>query len=386
MLAGGGFYSSATHGTATPLQHAKCFSHFGPSPPPAFAAPHFHWDPLAFPAFLVNGPSSYRRRKWAEQQLASIGYTSYTRVNSGNSSLIKANCYKCRVGVTLGHLRAWRKFLRTGSPHAFFFEDDVVLHADFAAVWPNYMARVPANFSFLYVGQLSRRFLSEPAPFFVQSEVMPWGAHAYIMHRSTAVFLVDFFGYVTARARQPVAPRPHWVGEEELDLIPAMHLAYFDVKNDFLLNTVFEHFYKGGSLEEGGGGGQPSWFTFESTAESPAVFHGYSWGFSDEIMIAGQPTGATSATHAALKLWDAGVFCGAFMKNASMRARFPGQLAIMGTGLAFQNECEDDPFLLHTMAGRAELAVAPSCEQLRTVIRPSELSDVSDGEGDCSDV
>ena len=129
------------------------------------------WDPRDFPAFLVNGKTSRHKRKWAESQLFSIGYTEYTRVNGGNSSGVKENCLRCRVGVMLGHHRAWSKFLLTGAPHGFFFEDDVVFHSNFVTAWHAYVALIPANFSFLYVGQLSRRYRSEPAPTLVQSEV-----------------------------------------------------------------------------------------------------------------------------------------------------------------------------------------------------------------------
>ena len=331
------------------------------------------WDPRDFPAFLVNGKTSRHKRKWAESQLFSIGYTEYTRVNGGNSSGVKENCLRCRVGVMLGHHRAWSKFLLTGAPHGFFFEDDVVFHSNFVTAWHAYMALIPANFSFLYVGQLSRRYRSEPAPTLVQSEVMPWGAHAYIAQRSTVEFLVAFVGYIMARAKQPIATKPFWVGPE-LDLVPTMQLAYFDVKNDFLLNGAFEHFFAD----------KPnSWFTFESTEGSPAVLHKQSWRSNDEIMIAGQPTGPTRITDATLGLWDTGVRCQSFLENATLLAQFSGKLPVLGTGLAYQNECEDDPFLLHALAGRAELSSPPSCQHLRTLIRPSALSDID--KPDCLD-
>jgi GR25 family glycosyltransferase involved in LPS biosynthesis len=339
----------------------------------AGAGPAARWDPRAFPSFLVNGKASHHKRKWAESQLASIGYTEYTRVNGGNSSSVKENCLRCRVGVMLGHHRAWSKFLLTGALHGFFFEDDVVFHSNFVKAWPAYMALIPTNFSFLYVGQLSRRYRSEPAPTLVQTEVMPWGAHAYIVQRSTVEFLVAFVGYIMARAKQPIASKPFWVGPE-LDLVPTMQLAYFDVKNDFLLNGVFEHFFTDKPK---------SWFTFESTDASPALLHSQSWRSNDEIMIAGQPTGPTRITDATLGLWDTGVRCQSFLENATLQAQFSGKLPVLGTGLAFQNECEDDPFLLHALAGRAELASPPSCQLLRTLIRPSALSDAT--EDDCLD-
>ena len=66
----------------------------------------------SLPVFLINGPEEYAARKWAEEQLASVGVRSYVRLNG---VVVEADdCLRlagegCQQGLALAHLAAWRR-------------------------------------------------------------------------------------------------------------------------------------------------------------------------------------------------------------------------------------------------------------------------------------
>ena len=101
----------------------------------------------SLPVFVINGPEDYAARKWVEQQLVSVGVTSYERING---VVVEADdCARlsgegCQQGLALAHLSAWRRIAARQLPMALVLEDDVTWHRDFATLLPRYLAQAPS--------------------------------------------------------------------------------------------------------------------------------------------------------------------------------------------------------------------------------------------------
>ena len=101
----------------------------------------------SLPVFVINGPEDYAARKWVEQQLASVGVTSYERINGvvvEADDCMRLSGEGCQQGLALAHLSAWRRIAARQLPMALVVEDDVTWHRDFATLLPRYLAQAPS--------------------------------------------------------------------------------------------------------------------------------------------------------------------------------------------------------------------------------------------------
>ena len=101
----------------------------------------------SLPVFVINGPEDYAARKWVEQQLASVGVTSYERINGvvvEADDCMRLSGEGCQQGLALAHLSAWRRIAARQLPMALVLEDDVTWHRDFATLLPRYLAQAPS--------------------------------------------------------------------------------------------------------------------------------------------------------------------------------------------------------------------------------------------------
>lgn len=152
----------------------------------------------------------------------------------------KANCQE---GLTLAHRSAWRRIAASTDERARGFlvlEDDVTFHAQFKTLFAQYADALPADVDVAYVGQLSRgmlatRFMtpgdcavsvrvltrrsglkssavtldhdpdSKPLDTLIQSDVMPFTTHAYIIRRECAAFLANHLDFLLSRSGSPHA-------------------------------------------------------------------------------------------------------------------------------------------------------------------------------------
>ena len=255
------------------------------SPTRAAAA---EFDVSHYPAYLINMPDDWRQCKWAELQLASIGYSSYTRING--SSVPRAVCKEtCQDGLLLAHLAAWEGIVRDGARRAaerippargyLIVEDDVVFHRDFLTLWPRYAKGmgVPPSFSVVYVGVFVEGEVQQPSILQVlETDSVPWTTHAYIVSLETAQFFARLLDYLLARAAAPAVDMrsPFIWGKPsaESGSLKPFEFGYPDMKIDYFMRWVHHYFFKrSSSVPPGSAPEHPLWYAFHSTTETPAA-------------------------------------------------------------------------------------------------------------------
>ena len=358
----------------------------------------YAFDPHAFPAYVVNGATAYAQRKWIEVELSRIGYTSYVRLNGRRFTGLRDDCIRtgngtaganaCRQGLTHAHYLAWLRVAADASHEAaLVLEDDAFFHSNFTQLFPVYYAMLPPDWALVYVGQLSR--LESPSPTLLQSSVMPWCTHAYLIRRRTAVLLASHYAYLLSRAGSPHAPLPFYE-----PAIPQSHpfmLSVWEMNADFFLLSVHRYFAAPGT-----------WFAFESTPRVPASaalmdggLHNWTDGRAIEAQFLVEEQCEGLKSNQSRSEWhtnDSAVeaHCrhgAAICTSACARqwGRSVGKFPVTGTGLAYQNGCASVgvPFALRWWLGEGEAALAPSCAELRARIRPSPDSEAAPE--DCSD-
>jgi FkbM family methyltransferase len=240
-------------------------------------------------------------------------------------------------------------------------------------------SQLPADFAVAYVGQLSRVVLdhdrgSKPLKVLLQSDVAPYTTHAYLVSRDGAALLANHLQFMLARAGSPHARAPFYMNADAPQQYP-WALTALDVKIDFFMIETHRYmFSREGSLTR-----RPSWFTFESTKALPASFGrgGVRWAKNGDVQL-----GHANAGRCAADKPDY-IPCEAALAAASPCGPSSRRLPIMGTGLAFQNQCRQQPFTLYAWAGSAKEAVPPTCAALRKRIAPNAASDPTPA--DCLD-
>ena len=214
---------------------------------------------------------------------------------------------------------------------------------------------------------------SKPLKTLLQSDVAPYTTHAYIVSRAGAAFLANHLQFVLARAGSPHARAPFYMNADAPQQYP-WALTALDVKIDFYMIETHHYYFGQGSLTP-----RPSWFTFESTKATPASFGrgGLRWSKNGDVQL-----GHANAARCASDKPDY-IECEAPLAAASPCGPSSRRLPIMGTGLAYQNQCRKNPFALYAWAGSAKKASPPSCAELRKRIAPDAASDPTPA--DCLD-
>ena len=147
------------------------------------------------------------------------------------------------------------------------------------------------------------------------------------------------------------------------------------IQIDFFMIETHRYYFSGeGSLTR-----RPSWFTFESTKSTPASFGrgGVRWSKNGDVQLGHANAGRCAADQPEY------VACEAALAAASPCGPKSRRLPIMGTGLAFQNQCRQAPFALYAWAGSAKDSAPPTCAALRKRIAPDAASDPTPA--DCLD-
>jgi len=342
----------------------------------------------AWPVYVINGPTNYIQRKWAETELLRIGYSSYTRVNARVFEGADDDCARtqagggtCRQGLTHAHYECWKRIAADKVYGALVCEDDVSFHTSFASLFPRYFGTLPPDWAFAYVGQLRRASGPVVGANLTESEMMPWTTHAYILRSSTARLLANHYEYLLARSGSPHAPLPFY--DAHIQEATPWVLSNWELNADFLLLTIHRFYFSA----------QRSWFAFESTAALPASYSPPPRKGGIEEGGIGVITWVDNSDIEALDvaqkncsgLWGYGSVCTS--QCARLVGRASGRMPLLGTGLAFQNRCcsEGHPFALHWWFGgpSAQPPRPPTCAFLRARIRPTPQSEPTPA--DCVD-
>lgn len=317
----------------------------------------------SLPTFLINGAEDYAARKWAEQQLASVGIRSYERING--VVLEADDCQRlsgtgCQQGLALGHLAAWRRVAERRLPAALVLEDDVTWHSDFETLLPRYLAAAPRDWRVIWLGQLRREGMglgaAPPSERLATSGEAPWTLHAYLLTWQAAELLSRHYDFLLARGQSAHASAPFpYSGAAELAALP-WALSHRELKSDYFIGLAFHYFVPSDERR--------LWVSFQSTARVPARLGARSWVSGEENELG--------------RLRRTRCTCEALGDAAACPAEETERLLpLMGAGLAYQNLCRYRRWALYNWVGAPGAAVAPSCAWLRARIAPSARSDPS---------
>jgi hypothetical protein len=214
-----GFYSASTHSYSATCQ----WSAISVGRPVAVSAAKLlvnasgaaqaRFDARDWPAFVINVATAHKRRKWVEAQLASVGYTTYTRINGRTIASEAAGGCKgkwweaCREGLMRSHLEIWRRIASmTGlEAHGYLIlEDDILFHEDFMTLWPHYTAKV-GSFSLVWLGSTRQddELKSSNELRDMAQSAAPWGTFAYMVSRAGAAFLARHAEFMFSRTNSP---------------------------------------------------------------------------------------------------------------------------------------------------------------------------------------
>jgi GR25 family glycosyltransferase involved in LPS biosynthesis len=383
-----GFYSASTYVRSATYQ----WSVISVSPPVAVSAAKLllnangavqtQFDARDWPAFVINVATAHARRKWVEAQLASVGYTTYTRINGRNIDSEAAGSCKgkwwtdCREGLMRTHLEIWRRIASMTGPEArgyLILEDDILFHEDFKTLWPRYMATV-GSFSLVWLGSSRQSEFKYDRTSYIDelrdmaNSTAPWGTFAYMLSRSGAAFLARHAEFMFSRTNSP-GSQPFYMRGTTDYLAHPWVLHYSEVNTDFFLMGLHHHYFGPGLPGVAAAG--PPWYLFESTTATPARVSNHTWVRSFDIALHFQ----NCTDH---------LTCESATRNTSSCGYASGRLPITGTGLIFHNYCGVRPFLFREWTGEAKFGQAePSCASIHARISPSIASE--DASGDCQD-
>jgi hypothetical protein len=344
--------------------------------------------PEMWPVFVINRPTAYAQRKWVESELANLGYLSYTRVNGVDVMSSQCVPAHCQEGLTLAHLAAWRRIAawgdidRSTTPKGFLIvEDDVVFHKNFVSLWPQYLAELgTAPLSVVYVGQLSHNMNGNNPSLSTLVEDLtdasaPWTTHAYIVSKESATFLARLVEFLMTRAGWSSRLQQYRF-EDFLENAP-WKLSAAEMKIDFFMIGAHQYFFR--ALPELGKQGgvstqQEPWRAFRSTNSTPAILGStHKWSRNADIEVGGSVGNIPGCEFGGKQF----VTCENPLAHNSTCGIRSQRLPVLGTGLAFQNNCKVSPFMLRVWTGESLSLIVPTCNDLRTRIMQESNSDPS---------
>jgi hypothetical protein len=212
-----------------------------------------------------------------------------------------------QVGLSLAHMAAWQEIIDNNLPGGWIFEDDVVFHDDFAALFPQYWALVPEDYEIVWLGHLpidgtvscENRFSTR-----LLHEDFVYCTHALVVSRAGAERLkAAMEGILTMSVLA--------------DRVPDR----FELKIDLFLNYVGEYFLHKSERHK--------WVIFDAAPGSMAAsWGGHSWCRTANFYETGRdPLGTCCET----------------CDIAQVLQEDPNTAPLMGTGLVYQNLCKQDP-------------------------------------------
>jgi hypothetical protein len=211
-----------------------------------------------------------------------------------------------QVGLSLAHMAAWQAIIDRDLPGGWIFEDDVVAHEDFAALFPRYWALVPSDYEVIWLGHLpidgtvscENRFSTR-----LLHEDFVYCTHAMVVSRAGAERLVAAMeGVLTMSVLAERIP-------DKLEL-----------KIDLFLNYIGEYFLPKSERHK--------WVIFDAAPGSMAAWGGHRWCRTANFYETGRdPLGTCCETCDIEKI----------LKED------PNTAPLMGTGLVYQNLCKEDP-------------------------------------------
>jgi hypothetical protein len=338
------------------------------------------FDAREWPAFVIARPShlpyAAMWRKWTESELSRLGYTEYTNIPGFDVDTAKSLCVDeynvskkgCREGLTLSHAEAWQRAATwdsNGTVRGFLIvEEDVTFHSDFLHLWPQYEAELRNDFSVVWVGHVSQTdSIEKPLTEDLSNSTAPWGVHAYVVTKDSAAFLSRLIEFEISRANWPQSHEPH-IFTERVGKLP-WQLTVADIIVDFFTMSAHHFFYRPHKWLPKSPRPKP-WWIFHSSRLVPARLGAMSWVQTNDIL-----TGTYSGKVAEC---SAPIDCD---HPESYPVACGPRLPLQGAGLAFQNQCKQNPFMLLVWAKERSALHVPSCAELRLKIRPL-------GDDDCS--
>jgi GR25 family glycosyltransferase involved in LPS biosynthesis len=145
-------------------------------------------DYKKIPAFVINLEHRTDRKQRVLQRFADINLT----VNLWKGSILT----KTEMSFGLGHAgavdshrRIWQHIVDNNISQALIFEDDVVLNPDFESVYPKAVAELPPDWAIWHFHS-SHAPVSPVSEHIVRLESACWGAHGYLIRKTTCEFLL----------------------------------------------------------------------------------------------------------------------------------------------------------------------------------------------------
>ncbi|KAL4525999.1 hypothetical protein Ndes2526B_g03409 [Nannochloris sp. 'desiccata'] len=211
-----------------------------------------------------------------------------------------------QVGLSLAHMAAWKAIIDRNLPGGWIFEDDVVAHEHFAALFPSYWALVPNDYEVIWLGHLpidgtvscENRFSTR-----LLHEDFVYCTHAMIVSRAGAERLVAAMeGILTMSVLAERVPDK------------------FELKIDLFINYVGEYFLP--KME------RHKWVIFDAAPGSMAAWGGHKWCRTANFYETGRDPLGT---------------CCEMCDIDKVLKEDPNTAPLMGTGLVYQNLCKEDP-------------------------------------------
>jgi hypothetical protein len=224
-----------------------------------------------------------------------------------------------QVGLSLAHMAAWNSIIDNNLSGGWIFEDDVVAHDDFAALFPKYWALVPADYEVIWLGHLpiegtvscENRFSTR-----LLHEDFVYCTHAMIVSRAGAERLVAAMeGILTMSVLAERIPNK------------------FELKIDLFINYIGEYFLPKSERHK--------WVIFDAAPGSMAAWGGHKWCRTANFYETGRDPDGTCCETCDIK---------------KVLEEDPNTAPLMGTGLVYQNLCKKDPGKLEAwrVGGRRE--------------------------------
>jgi len=224
-----------------------------------------------------------------------------------------------QIGLSLAHLQVWETIVQRRLKAAWIFEDDVVFHTNFVDLFPTYWSEVPYNYQLVWLGHLpisGSMSCESPLSRRLFHQNFVWCTHAMIVSYEGAKFL--------ARAMQGIINMA----------IKAERIPHFsELKIDLFIIHAGSSFATAKDLKK--------WIIFDPTPTTLASWGGVSWCNTRDFLNNYNQNGSCCET----------CDIGHVQRHAEQG------VPLLGTGLAYQNLCKEDPWKLEEWNGSREAGI-----------------------------
>ena len=218
-----------------------------------------------------------------------------------------------QFGLTLAHYQIWSEIVDRNLTGAWIFEDDVIFHSKFDEIFGEYWKEVPSDYELVWLGhnQLTPEFLiaceEENDTKRLIHEHFSFTTHALAVSYNGAHRLKNAMDLIFRIISEEKAQPPHWFSNGGWII-------------DVFLRHVAEHY-----MDEAE---QYKWVLFDSTKKNLAEWGGVTWCRIPDFFVN-------------ITFPQADV-CEEFDVEYA-REHFSSPMPVVGTGLAYQHWCKDDP-------------------------------------------